>query len=285
VVVASTPGPLSIAAPDIAGPRVRVGVLWFLLALAAATSGRWWTAALWSLIAFAAGVQTVLAWHRPAVDAPVKDSSTADDAAQPAARAAARVTAPPGVIAAALLAGSGAAAVTGAAAYSTGLAGVLLTGLAAALGVALLAAGRARRRAVVPAVVATLLPAIAASSVVLAVRVDLWAGLFLILAVSLYDAGAFLFGAEAAGRWEGPVGGLMGALAVTFTMSTVDVPPFDRVGSWIAGAAVAASCVLGQALVTGYLPARAPHVGALRRLDAYVLAGPVFVACAWALGS
>ena len=42
--------------------------------------------------------------------------------------------------------------------------------------------------------------AIAASSVVIAVRVDLWAGLFLILAVSLFDAGSYLMGAEAAGH-------------------------------------------------------------------------------------
>jgi hypothetical protein len=259
---------------------VRVGVLWFLLALAAATSGRWWTAALWSAVAFAAGVQTVLAWNRPFPD----ESPTAagDHAGERGARVA---SLPPGAVAAAMAAGVAAAVVTGSAAYSTGLAGVLLTAVALTMGVAVLAAGRARRRSVVPVAIGALLPAIAGASVVLAVRVDLWAGLFLILAVSLYDAGAYLFGAEANGRWEGPVGGLLGALAVTFTMSTVDVPPFDRVGSWIAGVAVAASCVLGQALVTGYLPANAPHVGAMRRLDTYVLAGPVFVACAWAIGT
>ena len=259
---------------------MRVGVLWFLLALAAATSGRWWTAALWSAVAFAAGVQTVLAWNRPPPDAP--QAGAADSAEERAGRV---TSVPSGAVAAGLAAGAAAAAVTGAAAYSTGLAGVLLTAVAATMGVAVLAGGRARRPAVVPVAIGALLPAIAAGSVVLAVRVDLWAGLFLILAVSLYDAGAYLFGAEASGRWEGPVGGLLGALAVTFTMSTVDVPPFDRVGSWIAGVAVAASCVLGQALVTGYLPSNAAHVGAMRRLDAYVLAGPAFVACAWAIGT
>ena len=263
--------------PDISGPRVRVGVLWFLLALAAATSGRWWTAALWSLVAFVAGMQTVLAWNR---------SPEASPAGGDGEGRAARIAAiPPGAVAAGLVAGAAAAGVTLAAAYSTGLAGVLLTAIAVTMGVAVLAAGRARRAAVVPVAIGALLPAIAAASVVLAVRVDLWAGLFLILTVSLYDAGAYLFGAEAKGRWEGPVGGLFGALAVTFTMSTVDVPPFDRIGSWIAGVAVTASCVLGQALVTGHLPARAPHVGAMRRLDTYVLAGPVFVACAWAIGT
>lgn len=265
-------------APDISGPRVRVGVLWFLLALAAATSGRWWTAALWSLVAFVAGAQTVVAWNRPEGSAPAS--------AEAAEGRAARIAAvPTGAVASGLVAGLAAASVTVAAAYSTGLAGVLLIAVALSMGVAVLAAGRRRRASVVPVAIGALLPAIAASSVVLAVRVDLWAGLFLILTVSLYDAGAYLFGAEAKGRWEGPVGGLFGALAVTFTMSTVDVPPFDRVGSWIAGVAVTASCILGQALVTGYLPAGAPHVGAMRRLDAYVLAGPVFMACAWAIGS
>ena len=53
---------------------------------------------------------------------------------------------------------------------------------------------------------ATIPAAIAAASIVLAVRLDLWAGVFLIVAVSLYDAGSFLLGADAAGRWEGPAG-------------------------------------------------------------------------------
>ena len=127
--------------------------------------------------------------------------------------------------------------------------------------------------------------AVSTSSVVIAVRVDLWAGLFLILAVSLFDAGSYLMGAEAAGRWEGPVAGMIGALAVTFTMATIDPPPFDRPSAWLTGVLVAIACVPGQWAASACLPRTTAKAPALRRLDAYIVAGPVFVACTWLLGS
>jgi hypothetical protein len=238
-----------------------VGILWLLVALAAVTSGRWWTAALWSLVAFAAARQVVLAWAR---------QGSADAATISAHSAAA-------------LAGAGAVAITAAAAYSTGLAGVVLTALALTSAVALTAGG-SRRRSAAPVVVGMLLPALAAASVVLAVRINLWVGLFLVLAVSLYDAGSFVFGAEAVGRWEGPVGGVIGVLAVTFTMSAIQIPPFDTITAWITGLLAAVGCVLGQWVVSSLLPEPGSRAPAMRRLDAYVVAAPVFVGCAWLLG-
>jgi hypothetical protein len=68
-------------------------------------------------------------------------------------------------------------------------------------------------------------------------------------------------------------------------MSTVRMTPFDTVGTWIAGVAIAAACVAGQWAVSTFLPEPSSRVGALRRLDAYVLTGPVFVGCVWLLGS
>ena len=250
-----------------------MGALWFFLTLAASTSGRWWTAALWSVAAAFAAAQTVGAWqleYRAAFgDAAVRADDDELDA--------------PWTTSAPLrwIAALAAATVPLAAGWGTGLAGVVLVVLAACCGGMQLVS---RSRGAGAVTIAVLLSAIAASSVVIAVRVDLWAGLFLILAVSLFDAGSYLMGAEAAGRWEGPVAGMIGALAVTFTMATIDPPPFDRPSAWLTGVLVAVACVPGQWAASALLPRTTAKAPALRRLDAYILAGPVFVACAWLLG-
>ncbi len=242
--------------PQTAGPRIRLGALWFFLALAAVTSGRWWTAALSALVAAAAAFQTGCAWGAAEPD-------------EGSGRLA-------GVIAAPL-----AAAVPLAAGYGTGLAGAALVVVAAFAGALMLARGRELGSAVA---IAAVLPAVAASSIVLALQVDLWVALFLVLAVSLFDAGNFLLGAEAAGRWEGPVAGAIGALAVTFTVATVGVAPLERAEWWLAGVVVAATCAVGQWVTSLLLPEPDTWVPALRRLDAYVVAGPALVALVWALG-
>jgi len=252
-----------------------MGVLWFLLALAAVTSGRWWTAALWSMVAALSAFQTVRAWQLETAPSEVAPANDRDGSDAPV----------DGLGLAIRLGAAGAAAVVPlAAAYGTGVAGVALAVVALACGAFQLATW-GRPALAGPVSIGVLVSSIAAASVVLAVRVDLWAGLFLVLAVSLYDAGCYLMGADAAGRWEGPVAGVLGALAVTFTLATIDPPPFDRVGTWLAGLSVAIMCVPGQWAVSALLPRTTARAPALRRLDAYVLAGPTFVALAWALGS
>lgn len=265
----SEPGRLArlLVPPDTAGPRVRIGVLWFLLALAAATSGRSWTAALWAAVAGLAAYQTVAVWQQALAEG---DEDVDDGSADPLSSG--------GLFR--LLAATLAAIMPVAASYGTGTAGLLLI-LAPLLAVGLHVALGQRPGDAGPTVTAIVLPALAAISVVLAVRIDLWAGLFLILAVSLYDAGSFLLGAEAGGRWEGPVAGMIGALAVTFTMATFQPPPFDRAEAWLVGVVVAVACPLGQWLASAFLPSAESHAPALRRIDAYLIAGPAFVAIAW----
>jgi CDP-diglyceride synthetase len=180
-----------------------------------------------------------------------------------------------------LCAGLLAALVPLAAGYGTGAAGAAILVVAAIGGAAQL--GGAAVGATLS--IAALLPAVAASSVVLALQADLWAALFLVLAVSLFDAGNYLLGAEAAGRWEGPVGGLIGALAVTFTIATIGVPPLDTAQWWVMGALVALTCPLGQWVTSALLPSPSAHVPAQRRLDAYVVAGPLLVAVSWIFGA
>jgi hypothetical protein len=246
-----------VVTPQRRGPRIRLGVLWFLVALAAVTSGRWFTAVLWAAVAFVAAGQVTRAWS--------------SEEAQVARGAG-------------VLSGIGAAVITLAAAWSTGLAGVVVTSLALTAAVAI-AVGRPPRRQVAPVVIGMFLPAVASASVVLAVRVNLWLGLFLVLLVSLYDAGYFVFGADSSGRWEGLAGGLVGALAVTFTMSALQSPPFDTATAWLTGAMGAVACILGQVLVSAFLPRPDDPARAMRRLDTYVVTAPVFVAAGWLLGS
>lgn len=258
-----------IVPPDIGGPRVRVGFLWFFLALAAVTSGRWWTAALTAVVAAAAGYQTARAWAFARVELPEAD----EDGPVPAV--------PPGTgRIPALLSALLAASVPLGAGYGTGAAGAALLAIAVVVVVTMATVGRATGATVA---IATVLPAMGASSIVLALQVDLWAALFLVLVVSLFDAGNFLLGADAAGRWEGPVGGILGALAVTFTIATIQVPPLDRAQWWIGGLVVTATCSVGQWVTAYFLPTPDARVPALRRLDAYVVAGPAFVATMWLL--
>lgn len=254
-----------LAPPQTDGPRVRVGVLWFFLALAAVTSGRWWTGALMALLAGLAAAQTVRAWalafagREPVEPGEVRSLSGA--------------------------AAFGAAAVPLAAAWGTGAAGVVLAVVGIASGVGLVPRdrrGRPTLASVLP--MATIAPAVAASSIVLAVRVDVWAGVALVVAVSLFDAGNFLLGAGASTRWEGPVAGIIGALAVVFTMSTLAVGGISTTEWWIAGSVMSITCVLGLPLVSLLLPSPEAWVPALRRLDSYLVAGPAFVGVLWAIG-
>ena len=251
--------------PDIGGPRVRLGVLWFLLALAAVTSGRWWTAIIAAVVAALAGYQSMRCWIVAAVREDDGDAV------------------PPDAQRRCLLAAAGCAAAPLAAGWGTGLAGVVLLVLAGVGGAGILRPGD---DTVVPRsmALATIPAAIAAASIVLAVRLDLWAGVFLIVAVSLYDAGSFLLGADAAGRWEGPAAGMIGALAVTFTFATVQVGPLSTGGWWAVGVVVAGSCLLGQWVAAASLPHPRAWAPALRRLDAYIVGGPALVASLWAFG-
>jgi hypothetical protein len=107
--------------------------------------------------------------------------------------------------------------------------------------------------------------------------------LFLVLAVSLYDAGCYIGGAESSSLLEGPVTGVVGVLAVTFTMAMFQAPPFDALSAAIVGMACAVACPVGQWVASAFLPSVDAPARALRRLDAYIVAAPVFVCAGWIL--
>ncbi len=249
---------------------MRVGVLWFFVALAAATSGRLLSGVLWALLSAVSGYQIVAVWQ----------GSRSDPRSDPRSDGSGSVVQlSPAELKLRLVAAVCAGAVPLLAAYGTGAAGLALILVPLVVLSVHLASGDSPGDSTVT-IIGAVLPAIAAASVVFAVRIDLWAGLFLVAAVSLYDAGSFLLGAEAGSRWEGPVAGMIGALAVTFTMAAFHPSPFDWTTAWLAGVVVTLTCTLGQIVAGICLPSSTSRAGGLRRLDSYIVAGPAFLACA-----
>jgi len=268
--------------PAATGPKIRLGILWFFLALAAVTAGRWPTAILWGVVAALASRELVSLWWSIDSGAAPGGGSSAGGASQAAASE--QPSAPVSVVWLAIVM---TIVVPAAAALGTGFAGAVLLLVTVVLA-AVVVAARSGAVGLTPdqastLAIAVVLPAVPAAAVVIAVAGHLWVGLFLVLAVSLYDAGCFVGGADSSSLLEGPVTGIVGALAVTFTMAMFQAPPFDAASAAIVGVACAAACPVGQWVASAFLPGVDAPARALRRLDAYIVAAPVMVVAAWVL--
>ena len=120
---------------------------------------------------------------------------------------------------------------------------------------------------------------LAAGCVVLVHREDAAAALVLILLVCSYEAGDYLVGSGSTTVVEGPAAGCIGVLVATFAVSVVRPDLFGGAGEvWAVGVATALACPLGQLGASAVLPSGGAFAPALRRLDSYLLAAPV-----WAL--
>ncbi|MBS1836507.1 MAG: hypothetical protein JST64_02290, partial [Actinobacteria bacterium] len=180
--------------PATTGPTVRLGILWFFVALAAVTAGRWPTAVLWGMTSAVAAREIVVAWW----GAPGDRSATGRR--------------PPGVVVASVVVLT--VLTPAAAALGVGFAGgiLLLVGIALAI---VAAASRTSLVELTPSdaaalAIAVLLPTLPSATVVLLTAGDVWAGIFLVLAVSMYDAGYHIGAAETSSLLEGPVTGIVG---------------------------------------------------------------------------
>ena len=130
--------------------------------------------------------------------------------------------------------------------------------------------GPARRALVI------LLPAAAASGLVLARAQGAAEGVTLVAMVSVYDAAAYLIGTGARFAVEGPIAGVASIAALTLFIAAV--PPFAGNTPWILGALAAVLAPVGPIIarrLTAYPAARVP---ALRRLDTLILLGPAWAA-------
>jgi hypothetical protein len=240
---------------DIDGPRIRLGLLWFIVNVASWFGGVWGIATLYGATAGVAALQTARCWR--------KQGARPDRA----------------------IAGAGAVAMVLAAAITTGLFGIAILGVVvAAIVVAQQQAVANPRRRTPPIVAAAatvkcaLFAGVAAASVVVTARFSLGAAIALILLVSAYETGDYIVGSGASNPYEGPVAGATAIVVVTFAVTALGIKPLTFPGSFALGAGACVLCPVGQLIASAVLPSVTSPASALRRLDSLIALGP-----AWAL--
>jgi len=142
----------------------------------------------------------------------------------------------------------------------------------------------ARLRRTGPVLGAALFPGLCVVSVIQLERLDSVAFLYLLLALSLYDAGDFLCGADFPTRIAGPVAGLIAVAGITGVLYVVEPPVLIGTEVIVAGALIGVGAVLGQWLGSWLLPSPRSRAPGLRRLDSWLIATPALVAWLWVLG-
>jgi sulfur-carrier protein len=237
---------------DIDGPRVRLGMLWFVVAAAAIAIGPLTTALAYGGTAAVAGAQTARVWRR-------------------------RKERPNEVVAAAMAGATALGACLGAGGAGLGL----LAGVAAALVVAV-GDTRSPNRMLADAgwtIQCALFPGLTAMSMVLLARLDQGSAIALLLLVSAYETGDYIVGSGARNPYEGPAAGLTAIVVVTFIVSTLPISALSFGEAWFFGGLVGVLAPIGQLLASALLPSAGSPASALRRLDSLLLAAP-----AWWLG-
>ncbi len=104
------------------------------------------------------------------------------------------------------------------------------------------------------------------------------ATLALLAFAAFYDAGSYLLGTGAVGRWEGPVAGMASVAACTVGVAAVFESALPGGGAWGLGLLAALTAPLGPWLATAMLGEtdvkRRERAPALRRLDSLLVMGP-----------
>ncbi|MFP5578319.1 MAG: hypothetical protein ACLGIZ_08770 [Acidimicrobiia bacterium] len=240
---------------DIEGPRVRLGLLWFVGSVAAIVLGPVATG-LWFGVAFAAaGSHTLRTWRARGAPADPR-----------VALLAVALT----VVAAAVHPRAMGVAVLALAAAAVGLAARQL-GEGDGMGQAVARAG---------VVLQCALPvAVAGGCFVLLADLEIWAALSLLLLVSAYETGDFLIGSGSVNAFEGPLAGGVAVLVVTLVVAALGFPPFGVGEAFAFGLLVAPGAFAGQMLASAMLPHARAFAPALRRIDSLLLVAPL-----WYLG-
>lgn len=240
---------------DIDGPRVRLGVGWFLLALVGVFVSPITTALVYGVAAGWAARQVARAWGSVAWQADVA-------------------------------AGLGAVPVLAALGGTQALIAALCVAVLVAIGAACAPggerlAGRGGRAAALGILWLAIVPSAGAASMVLVRGDSLAAAVVLLLLVSAYEMGDFVVGSGASNPVEGPLAGITAALLVGVPLALLLVNPFDDAGAPLLGFA-AAACPLGQIAASGLLPDAGASAPALRRIDTLLVLGPLWAAAAGA---
>ncbi|MDP1819849.1 MAG: hypothetical protein Q8K58_08165 [Acidimicrobiales bacterium] len=240
---------------DTDGPRVRLGILWFLLAFLALVIGGVPTAFVYGVAAAIAGAQTARAWRKRKLARPSE-----------------------------LMAAGGAGLIAVGACFGAGGAGLGILGcvVVAYVGVQGDSGSPNARIADMGMTLQCALPVgIVALSMVLLTRLDRGSAVALLLLVSAYETGDFLIGAGAANPYEGPAAGVASIVVITFILSTLPISTLSFGEAWLFGGLVAVLAPAGEWLGSALLPSAGSPASALRRLDSLLITAPLW---AWGVG-
>jgi hypothetical protein len=275
-----------------------MGLLWGAVTLMTTAAGPLAAAVVFAGVAVGAAGQSCMAWHAAATARSRRPSSRhpgprhhdplwSDDPGfspgrrtkatvvdgSASSREAFRPVAVGGAVLMALAGGSGPVAVAAATAIT---------------GVASLVVGRTRLGgrqydALLTASIALTVGASAAVVPVVRAELGFTAAVVLLLSVHAYEASAFLIGAGSRHRWEGAVAGAASVAALALAAAAVLVPPFRGASAWVLGAVAIALTSAGRRAASAVLPTTDAFAPALRRLDGFLLTGPVWAVIAAAL--
>ena len=242
---------------------MRLGLAWAAISTIAVALGPPTTALVFAPVALAAAGQTARAWRKPAQTGTEPDGHRRHRPYLPVAAAG------PPLCVIAGLAGPPAVAATA----------VLVA--VAALAASQLRWGKRDWDARLTIAIAVLIGAGAAAPVVLRDRLGLVPALAFLAWVHVVDASTFIVGSGASGRREGPVAGAASAGALGLFVAAVFVPPFRGFSPVVLAVLVALLVPVGTMAASALLPPKGARdeapVPALRRLDAFLVVGPVWV--------
>ncbi|MEO6627067.1 MAG: hypothetical protein ABIP03_00715, partial [Aquihabitans sp.] len=237
---------------DTQGPRIRIGLLWaasVALALAFRPLRPYGLATLYAVVAGAAAMQVVDAWHE------VRGGAD-------------RWVAALGASALPVLATLGVRPVGAA----------LLLLVVAAVGVA--TQRSQRRMSLINAAGNTVLAAGlcggATAGLVLLADYEIGAVIILVAFLMVYDASDYLVGSGADNGFEGPAAGAMSIAAVGALFAVTNAPPFRGVDIWSFASLAIIACPAGQILASAMLPSAGARAPALRRLDSLLIVAPAW---------
>lgn len=235
---------------DIEGPRVRLGLAWFLGAMVAIALGLGGVVLYFGVAFAAAAAHTLRTWRARGRDVDPRVAL--------------------GCTALVLVSAAFGPQVMG-------LGVLAATGLAVAL--ASYTSGAPTMAAAGTILQSSLPAAVAGGCLVLLADREIWAVIALVLLASAYESGDFLIGSGSANAVEGPVAGAAAVLVTAMVVAAAGVPPFSVAEALAFGIAVAPLAFLGQILGSAMLPHSRAFAPALRRVDSLLLAAP-----AWYVG-
>ena len=237
---------------DIDGPRVRLGILWFLGAIAAFASRPVGPVAYFTVAFAAAASHALRTWRARGARV---DPRTSLVGTALVVAAAGFGTAPMGIAVMVLAAGAVAISVAGLGESDTPVQAFAETGF----------------------ILQTALPsAVAGGCLVLLADIEIWAAISLVVLCSAYETGDYLVGSGAANAVEGPLAGGVAVLVSSAAVAALGFLPFTLGESMLLGVATFPAAVLGQLLGSVMLPHSRAYAPALRRIDSYLLVAPIW---------